>query len=38
MSKQASVEDDLVCIRRINSDVIGLSWKVENIKTDFDLA
>ena len=38
MSKQASAEDDPTCIRRINRDVIGLSWKVEDIKEETDLA
>ena len=38
MSKQASAEDDPTCIRKINSDVIGFSWKVKNIKTDTDIA
>ena len=38
MSKQASAEDNLACIGRINSDAIGLWKKVENIKTDTDQA
>ena len=37
MSKQASAGDYLACIRTINSDIIGLSQKVENIKADTDL-
>ena len=37
MSKQSSTEDDPTCIRKINSDVSGLSYKVENIKTETDL-
>ena len=38
MSKQASTEDDAACIHRINSDVTGLSYKVENFKAGTNLA